>query len=92
MVDRPAGNPRANCNGKPVTAVGIFYKSNVDYVGQDNIVIDVDFKAEPSADIITKFPCVRRVSCLIDRVRQLVVAASFGARRILPLAGKHSRH
>ncbi|MDI1346065.1 MAG: hypothetical protein PSV22_18465 [Pseudolabrys sp.] len=45
LVDRPAGNSRANCNGKPVTAVGVFYKSNADYVGQDNIVIDVDFKS-----------------------------------------------
>lgn len=44
LVDRPAGNARANCNGKPVAAVGVFYKSNVDYVGQDGIVIDVDFK------------------------------------------------
>jgi hypothetical protein len=44
LVDRPAGNSRAKCNGKPVTAIGVFYKSNADYVGQDSIVIDVDFK------------------------------------------------
>jgi hypothetical protein len=43
-VDRKAGDPRANCNGKPVTAVGVFYKSKEGFTGKDNVAIDVDFK------------------------------------------------
>jgi hypothetical protein len=43
-VDRKAGDPRASCNGKPVTAVGVFYKSKEGFTGKDNVVIDVDFK------------------------------------------------
>jgi hypothetical protein len=43
-VDRPPGDARASCNGKLVSAVGIFYKSNAGYIGPDRIVIDVDFK------------------------------------------------
>jgi len=43
-VDRKEGAPRASCNGKPVQAIGVFYKSKADFTGKDNIVIDVDFK------------------------------------------------
>jgi hypothetical protein len=43
-VDRKAGDPRASCNGKPVNAVGVFYKSKDGFTGKDNVVIDVDFK------------------------------------------------
>lgn len=43
-VDRKSGDPRANCNGKPVNAVGVFYKSKEGFAGKDNVVIDVDFK------------------------------------------------
>jgi hypothetical protein len=43
-IDRKSGDPRASCNGKPVTAIGVFYKSKEGFTGQDNVVIDVDFK------------------------------------------------
>jgi len=43
-VDRPKDNPRFDCNGKPVKAVAVFYKSKAGYTGDDNAVIDVDFK------------------------------------------------
>jgi hypothetical protein len=43
-VDRKASDPRASCNGKPVTAVGVFYKSKDGFTGKDNVVIEVDFK------------------------------------------------
>jgi len=44
-VDRQPGDRRANCNGKPVDAVGVFYKSKADYTGEDSMVVDVDFKS-----------------------------------------------
>jgi len=43
-VDRKADNSRAVCNGKPVKAVGVFYKSKPDFIGYDSIIVDVDFK------------------------------------------------
>lgn len=43
-IDRPKNNSRFDCNGKPVKAVGVFYKSKAGYTGSDNVVIDVDFK------------------------------------------------
>lgn len=43
-IDRKADDRRANCNGMPLKAVGVFYKSKPGSVGQDTIVIDVDFK------------------------------------------------
>lgn len=44
-LERPKNDPRANCIGKPVAALGVFYKSNADYVGPDTMVVDVDFKS-----------------------------------------------
>lgn len=44
-VDRKEGDRRASCNGKPVQAVGVFYKSKAEFTGKDNVVIDVDFKS-----------------------------------------------
>ncbi|HEX5213077.1 MAG TPA: hypothetical protein VFW22_15235 [Pseudolabrys sp.] len=43
-VDRAKDNSRFGCNGKPVKAVGVYYKSKAGYTGPDNVVIDVDFK------------------------------------------------
>jgi hypothetical protein len=43
-IDRPKDNNRAICNGKPVKAMGVFYKSKAGYTGADNVVIDIDFK------------------------------------------------
>jgi len=43
-IDRPKDTPRFSCNGKPVKAVAVFYKSKAGYTGDDNAVIDVDFK------------------------------------------------
>jgi hypothetical protein len=45
VVNRAADDPRANCNGKEVDAMGLFYKSRDGFVGQDKIVVDVDFKS-----------------------------------------------
>lgn len=43
-VDRKPDDPRASCNGKPVDAVGVFYKSKPDFTGEDGLVVDVDFR------------------------------------------------
>jgi hypothetical protein len=43
-VSRPPGDPRSTCNGKPVSAVAVFYKSKAEFTGKDNVVIDVDYK------------------------------------------------
>lgn len=43
-IDRAKDTPRFSCNGKPVKAVAVFYKSKAGYTGDDNTVIDVDFK------------------------------------------------
>jgi membrane protease YdiL (CAAX protease family) len=42
-VDRKAGDPRANCNGKPVQAMSVFYRSRGAFTGTDSVVLDVDF-------------------------------------------------
>lgn len=44
-LERPQNDPRAHCIGKPVVALGVFYKSNESYVGPDTMVVDVDFKS-----------------------------------------------
>jgi hypothetical protein len=44
-VDRRANDSRASCNGKPVTAVAVFYKSKAGFNGEDTMAIDVDFKS-----------------------------------------------
>ena len=43
-IDRSADNSRAACNGKPVNAVGVFYKPKTETTGQDMMIIDVDFR------------------------------------------------
>lgn len=43
-IDRRKGSPRSDCNGKPVTAVAVLYKSKAEFTGKDNVVIDVDYK------------------------------------------------
>lgn len=43
-VDRPAGDPRAHCVGKRADSVGVFYKAKNGFVGDDQIVLDIDFK------------------------------------------------
>jgi hypothetical protein len=43
-IERPKDNNRASCNGKPVKAAAVFYKSKPGFTGSDNVVIDVDFK------------------------------------------------
>ncbi|MGP0089987.1 MAG: hypothetical protein ACLPKB_08500 [Xanthobacteraceae bacterium] len=43
-VDRPAGDPRAHCVGKRADSVGVFYKAKKGFVGDDQVVLDVDFK------------------------------------------------
>jgi len=43
-IGRPASDPLARCNGKPVEAMGVFYKANNDFKGTDTMVLDVDFR------------------------------------------------
>jgi hypothetical protein len=44
VVNRKKGNERAHCNGKQVDAIGVFYRSNEGFVGQDRAVIEWDAK------------------------------------------------
>lgn len=44
VVDRPAKNARAHCNGKQVDANGIFYRSRLEFTGRDSVLLEVDFK------------------------------------------------
>ena len=55
-VDERAGSPRANCNGKIVDATVLTYKSNDDFVGEDKVTIDVDYK----------LGAIRRFTWIID--------------------------
>jgi hypothetical protein len=55
-VSRNSGDSRAYCNGKQVDAVGVFYRSNEGFAGQDRVVIDADFKTG----------VVRRYTAVID--------------------------
>jgi len=43
-ADRPAGNVRAACNGKPVKALAIYYRPKGDFTGGDEMVVDIDYK------------------------------------------------
>lgn len=56
VVSRNSGDSRAHCNGKQVDAVGVFYRSNDGFAGQDRVVIDADFKTG----------VVRRYTAVID--------------------------
>lgn len=44
QVDRKEGQPRANCNGKPVDAMAVLYKPNEAFTGGDGLTVDVDFR------------------------------------------------
>jgi len=44
QVDRKPDNSRASCNGKPVSAVAVHYKPTAEFVGSDDLVVDVDFR------------------------------------------------
>jgi hypothetical protein len=44
VLDRPAKNARAHCNGKLVDANAIFYRSRPDFTGRDSTLLEVDFK------------------------------------------------
>ena len=43
-AERPANDSRAACIGKPVNAVAVYYKPKDEFAGDDEMVIDVDFK------------------------------------------------
>ena len=43
-VERPPGDIRAVCNGKRAISVGIFYKSNKEFVGADHAALEIDFR------------------------------------------------
>jgi hypothetical protein len=55
-VDERVASPRANCNGKMVDATAITYKSNDDFVGEDKVTIDADYKVG----------AIRRFNWIID--------------------------
>jgi hypothetical protein len=44
QIDRKQDDARASCNGKPVSAVAVHYKPTAEFVGGDNLVVDVDFR------------------------------------------------
>ena len=41
-IDRPVTSALGHCNGKPIDAVGVFYKSKSGLTGVDSVVLDVD--------------------------------------------------
>ena len=43
-IVRPATDILARCNGKPVDAMGVFYKSRAGFTGADTLTLDVDFR------------------------------------------------
>ena len=44
QLDRKPDDVRASCNGKPVSAVAVHYKPTAEFVGSDDLVVDVDFR------------------------------------------------
>lgn len=44
VVNRPAGDNRAHCNGRRVDGVAIFYRSKEGFVGLDKVVVLADFQ------------------------------------------------
>lgn len=42
-INRSPGNNRAACNGKPVHALAVYYRSNDAFAGVDEMVVDADF-------------------------------------------------
>ena len=42
-IDRSPANHRATCNGKPVDALAVYYRSNDAFTGVDEMVVDADF-------------------------------------------------
>jgi hypothetical protein len=43
-IDRRPDNSRTACNGKPVSAVAVYYSAKAEFTGSDEMVIDVDFR------------------------------------------------
>ena len=43
-IARPLADPLVRCNGKPVEAVVVSYKSKNGFTGADTVVLDVDFR------------------------------------------------
>jgi len=43
-IDRPSTDSLARCNGKPVEAMLVLYKSREGFAGNDTVVVDVDFR------------------------------------------------
>jgi hypothetical protein len=44
QIDRKPDDARAACNGKAVSAVAVHYKPTAEFVGGDDLVVDVDFR------------------------------------------------
>jgi hypothetical protein len=43
-IDRAADSGRAHCNGKPTSALGLFYRAPDGFVGVEKLTIDVDWR------------------------------------------------
>lgn len=43
-VDRRKEDARAHCNGKPIQAMAVYYKSANAFIGNDKVLLDVDFR------------------------------------------------
>jgi len=56
VVELKAGTPRAHCNGKPTTGIGVFYTSREDFNGEEKLALDVDYQ----------IGLVRRYSITVD--------------------------
>ena len=41
-ISLTASSPKAHCNGKPIDAIGVYYKSKDGFVGEDRITLDVN--------------------------------------------------
>jgi len=44
VVELQKSSPRAHCNGKPVTGIGVFYTSREDFTGEEKMALDVDYQ------------------------------------------------
>jgi hypothetical protein len=44
VVELKTGSPRAHCNGKPTTGIGVFYTSREDFNGEEKLALDVDYQ------------------------------------------------
>jgi hypothetical protein len=44
VIELSRNSPRAHCNGRSATGVGLFYTSRDEFAGQEKFMIDIDYK------------------------------------------------